>query len=180
MRRLGAFAIDLAIYWAVFWVVRIFVPMPLYPSTRPLGPVESHPYWLLWAAPLVFSAVYSIGLHGSSLQGTFGKVLCRIAVVNLKGEPIGYAKALARFLIMAIYVLMVVLVTLGLILSDFSKNFFSMQYIPQATFIIMATFAASLVLVRRGNYKQSLHHRLLRIYLIRRDKVAVFTAIPKV
>lgn len=179
-RRLGAFVIDLMVYWSVFWVVRIFVPMPRIALMSRYTPTEHHHYWLLWTVPCAFAVIYSIILHGSFLRGTLGKSLFNIAVVNSDGSTIGYGKATLRVLVMVVYAYLIFglgpTVALGVQSYDLGPVF---EYIPVILLALSFMIVPYLLLIRRGIYQQSLHHRLLNIYLVRRNKIATFAALPK-
>lgn len=50
------------------------------------------------AASFVMAALYFAALEGSRAQATLGKLALGLQVADVHGEPIGFARALARFL----------------------------------------------------------------------------------
>jgi uncharacterized RDD family membrane protein YckC len=88
-RRLFAFLVDAAVIWALLRLGRLVATLL---AARPLLAQAFYVSW--W---LVVPAAYFVVLHGTGGQ-TIGKRLLGVRVVTAAGEPVGYARALARHL----------------------------------------------------------------------------------
>ncbi|MBI3457021.1 MAG: RDD family protein [Candidatus Rokubacteria bacterium] len=88
-RRVIAVLVDLGVVWLLLSIGALVA--------APLGRYELVARAFHRAYVLVIPAAYVVLMHGTGGQ-TLGKVLAGVRVVTVAGEPVGYPRALARYL----------------------------------------------------------------------------------
>jgi uncharacterized RDD family membrane protein YckC len=87
--RAGALVVDAGVWWLLLRLGDV--------GAAALGRWELIARAFDYAFVLVVPAAYVVVMHGTSGR-TLGKMLVGARVVNVSGEPVGYPRALARYL----------------------------------------------------------------------------------
>ena len=87
-RRAVAFVLD--------YLLAVFVTNLLSRAVWPRGAPNRTAAWILFGASMVVLCLYLAVLESSDFQATFGKRILRLKVADLRGEPLGFGRALGR------------------------------------------------------------------------------------
>ena len=99
-KRLGAFIIDNIILYILAFILTMVGVIALGLGSSGLEALEEEGLYSLMIPLYIFNAiitiVYYTYFHGSTGQ-TPGKMVCKLKVVRVSGEPLGYSKAFLRW-----------------------------------------------------------------------------------
>src|SRR6186713_1948160 len=87
-RRAVAFVLD--------YLLAVFVTNLLSRAVWPRGAPDRTAAWILFGGSMVVLSLYFAVLESSDMQATFGKRILRLKVADLRGEPLGFGRALGR------------------------------------------------------------------------------------
>lgn len=95
VQRFGALLVDGFLLGGLWWLAGGLIMRQLYTWFWRMG---LSPTTGMYAIGILAGWLYFAGLESSARQGTIGKMICKIRVVDLQGRRIGFGKATGRYL----------------------------------------------------------------------------------
>lgn len=94
VQRFGALLVDGFLLGGLWWLAGGLIMRPLYTWLWRMG---FSPTTGMYAISILAGWLYFAALESSPRQGTIGKMICKIRVVDVQGRRISFGKATARY-----------------------------------------------------------------------------------
>ena len=110
-------------------------------------------FWIKWALPLG----YVVGFNSSTYQGTIGKIIVGIKIMDLYGKRISIKRALARFCFLQLFSIFLLLCGIYWWAGALANNTLETSIAIGLFFIILLVVFVGLLMTVFTTHKQALH-----------------------